>query len=251
MRRTGLSLIEIVITIGVIALLTAVVVTSLRHTRANTRELKDTISLGLTIRDFHAYANDRSGNYPNAGLAHSPESQWFFTPHLPMHLQTGAYFSQMTAWPRVMHHWSGRFEAHWHSVDGYNDLGGTYPPAMGWTPEITLDQNAPTHFLYSLSMLTYPDLWARPGVGPLSMEQISTRCRLVQTSEVAFPSLKGVLLFRHREASGHWLVAFADGSASSRLVADASAPAAPPSGAPDREGVAVLNTVDGYRGRDY
>ncbi|MGD9691488.1 MAG: Tfp pilus assembly protein FimT/FimU [Phycisphaerales bacterium] len=251
MKRSGISLLEVVIALGVIALLTALAITSLRRTRANTRDLRDTVSLGLTIRDFHAYANDQAGNYPNAGLAHTPESQWFFTAHLPPHLQTGAYFSQMTAWPRVMHHWSGRFQTHWHSVDGYNDLGGTYPPTVGWTPEITPDQHTPTLFLYSLSMLTHPDLWARPGVGPLSMEQISTRCRLVQTADVAFPSLKGVLLFRNREASGSWLVAFADGSASARLVADAAPPAAPPSGPPDREGVPVLNTVDGYRGRDF
>lgn len=238
------SLLELLVVVATLSLLTALAIYSLRAAKSGSRDLHDLSNMRLTMVDFAAWSADHDATMPNAGPPGSQGSAWFYREQ-PAHVAEGLYRSQTTAWPRVLHHWMGKAQEYWQSPDGMNDPRGLLVNVTLAGPEF-----APTHYLYSYTMLIEPGAWTFPGAA-LTPETLPERYRYIGTSQITHPGAKGVLLFLHRESLGAWLVAFADGSSRACDPAAATPAAAPPFGPPGARGRAVLPTLDGCRGVDF
>lgn len=250
-RRAGVTLVEVLVALGVIAVLLAISLAAFRRARITANDAKDLSNLRMTMLDFISYCNDHQGAWPNAGL---PDAQdlWFYPPaRSEWRTRIGLYESVAENWPMVLKRWSGASAEHWHSA--YDDFtsGGRIDPSQARAEGRDLF-GVQSKYLYSRTFVTRWDAWTNPGLNVPFEEYARTYFRIVRLSDVVSPSAKGVL--RHDARPGNTDLrhcAFADGSASLRSMRAGRPTAVPPLWGSETPGLPILSTLHGYLGADY
>lgn len=250
--RGGMTLVELTISMIIVALLTAGAIYALRSARARVRTATTVANLGLTARDFLAFAAEHDMIMPNVGLPAAPiVARWYSVgamqgqPPLSADVLASLYWTQTASWPRYFTWWRGSTPDHWYSAAG--------PTA----PEQDPRQGAPiappfdSDLYYSPTMITKPSLWTWPASAMTGWAALAPMYEVVSLAKVRRPSGKGMLTYNKAEALGSICVAFCDGGASERNPADAGPTAQPPNYPPNIRGKAVLHTIDGYLGADF
>ena len=251
MRRTrsGFTIVELLISVAVIAVLVALVMTGLGEARKHVYDVSNCSNLRQTMMDFAMWSDDHAGRMPNPGLPNDPISgESPFYGDVRPHSRPNVYHSVPTAWPRLLYYWRGSTSPAWHSTDGYAPLGVTLDPNhasyAGWS--------LPTRYRYATVMLTSPDVWRSDYPLSLSPAEFMSFYAYVQAASIAYPAEKGVHLHEgaYREES-RWHASFADGSATRVAPGGLHEPSLiPTTTTTTRRGTPVLHTVDGYLGRD-
>ncbi len=199
--------------------------------------------LRLTMRDVASYCEAHDGAMPNFGLPDNPASAARYRSLTRFDdfqtLRAQEYTAIVTRWPSVLEEWLGRADDRWYSDSGPRASG----MVGGHAPE--------SEFRYSLTMVTAPTMWQWPGRTGVPWTDLQRNFEVVKRDRIAFPSRKGVFLFDRGDRRGYWLVAFADGAADERAVADGIPGAQVPWSERVLRGRAVLATINGYLGRDY
>ena len=208
-RRTarGVSLVEVLVTITVIGILTAITIPVLRSMAMRGHDAKNQSSLRSTHQHFRIYANDNDDYFVNAGR---PER-----PGLPIVVDFGPgngwmgfpYLLQKSRWPAVLGNALGEAFPTWHSTHE-----GTIRDRDGRPGNITNPQYVfETSLIYSQAMLADPFRFTSAD----SFHDYSAY-RMVRWSEVSFPSSKGLMIDMARPQKDHNRemrnIAFADGS---------------------------------------
>ena len=250
-RRSAYTLIESLVCVFVVALLSGVLLMSLRAVRTDMTYTKDLMNMGLTSKDFYAYASDHSGQLPNAGLPSEAEAApWFYLRPSSELYRATRYLSHDSFWPLVLYNWSGKTHHHWHASSGPAWSAGHRP--YEWEDvEPRLRAWMPSAFEYGLTMITAPELWSVDAPGVSGFLELVPHYRANGLEQVASPSAKGLLLCRSGARSlTHWLAAFADGHVEEKQISAFREAAMYPLGEPRPPGVPVHTTKDGVRGRD-
>lgn len=250
-HRAAYTLIETLVCVFVVALLTGVLLTSIRSVRGNVTITHDLLNLGLTSKEFVAYSSDRSGRLPNAGLPQDAASAaWFYlSPNDPQYCLT-RYLSHDVFWPLILYDWSGETQRHWHASSGPAWSAGqrTYewddvaPRLRAWMPSA---------FEYAISVMTSEELWEPGRAAASGFGDLLPHYRVVSMEQIRSPSAKGLLLYRRGAGSNtHWMAAFADGRVERREIGAFREAAPYPIGDPQPAGTPVLTTKYGILGED-
>lgn len=237
----GVTLLEVLITVGVAMMLAAIAIPALRAAAMRVHDAKNQSSLRSTHQQFREYANDHDDYFLNAGRPDAPD--------LPVVVDFGPgngwmafpYMTQIIEWPSVASLSFGEAFATWHSThDRAEHEGGREPGGIG-NPRFART----TKFVYSEAMLADPFRFTSAGIaGDFAAH------RRVRWSEVAYASCKGLMFDTARPQSTPSLrmanASFVDGSAEAIDVS------MPPPAVPgvEWEGVTVLATPMGVLGRD-
>lgn len=226
--RAGFSLVELLVAIGVIAVLVAISLPALRGARERSLDTQDLANMRTIVQDMAAWSNDHADVFPNGG--------GMTAPYLTIVRAEGEivgvfdYYEHVGGWIHVL-------RAHF----------GEYSPAWG------VARGYPAKPFYSNAMISDPRLW---DACPTSPDRRWQFARTVSTSETAYPSAKGLLVtggsLGAQVAEQTYSIAMVDGSAA-RYEVDAIlrgaywefcgsrlAGATPP----------VVHTVRGVLGRD-
>jgi prepilin-type N-terminal cleavage/methylation domain-containing protein len=236
--RAGFSLIEILVSMGVIAILISLVVPQLLSARSESQRLLSTSNLRQLHAIVIAYATDHDDQYP----ASYPDTAYPFGPDLMVRYP---YWQIFRTWPGVVHDYLSLHE---------NREIYLSPGAM---KQRIRSSSYETSYRYSTSFVGRPGLWS----GRLS--QAGDEYEVAQRiGAVAFPSSK-TILWDHEPGFGGkplaWMhedlaiatpMAMADGSVSSRTPSEATSPVSNPIVNPVRT-QRLHNTRDGVLGADY
>lgn len=238
----GVSLLEVMVTVAVVGILTAITIPVLRSMAMRGHDAKNQSSLRSTHQHFRIYANDNQDYFVNAGRPKAPG--------LPVVVDFGPgngwmamdYFVQVWKWPAVAALHFGEAFPTWHSTHD-REAPARWQVATGAiaNPQFIKD----TSFLYSRAMLADPYCFAD------GVSASAHRClREVRWSEVAFPSSKGLMVDfarPQRDPTAPFRnVSFVDGSVA---LIDFFAVAPQPPGAA-WVGQPILSTPQGVLGRD-
>ncbi len=244
--RRAFSVIELLVVLTGVVVVTSVVLVSLRGAIGSAQTLRDVQNLSRCIQDFSSWSAEHDGTMLNAGLPGDPAGLWFYG---EPHMVPSSYPSHVSNWPLILSHWSGQHSPHWQSTQGPDTLNGQI--------DLSRYENAPeyhilpTKYLYSLTMVTSPDLWKFPGHGFSDYDEAAPFYELVHSERVRSPSGKGVLVHWARPAQPReWDIAFADGSVRTRHRDELREPGAFWFGDPTIRYAPVLGTLDGYLGSD-
>lgn len=245
MRTRAVTLLELLIALGVVAIVIAIAVPVLRSGMVRAHDAKNQASLRSTHQHFQMYANDRGDSFVNAGPA--------VIPGYPIVVDFGegngrvamGYLVQSWQWTYVAAlHFREAFPT-WHSTHAAR--ADATQPTVPQVGGVTNAQHAaPTAFIYSQAMLAEPRNFT-------SLRAISDPRghRLVRWSEVAFPSSKGLMSDperpRFKKDERRLNVSFVDGSAGLMDYTNA----APPPPETDWPGIPVYATPMGVLGRDF
>jgi len=245
----GVTLVEILVSISVIAVLTGILVTTLAPVKARaaeTKSLSNLRGLGVTMESY-ALAHDSEYPWAEAGalIDPRPELDWQMTTRL---MSTWTLDRAWIWFVRDIAPWDRHFET-WLSP-------GTASPFSENGPFLSFGLLGPGHpsppsYDYSNSFVASPRVWSGEAV---TEEAI----RPVLTSQVAQPSAK-VLMFddvrsylreRQRASFGRPLL-FADGSARALFDGDAMTPVENPlrGSSPNRQ--RYHDTPQGVEGNDF
>lgn len=242
----GFTLVEVLVSIGVVALLIGILVPALAKSMDKSKELGSSVKLRSLGQVFEMYAGRSDGMYP------APVPGKIYTTYAP---DAGTTIS----------HWQAAYQWHWllsetHPWWEYQSMylapGAQRDDATG--PVVTLPSPS---FDYSASFLGHPSIWSGREIGPDEWPRLE---RGVTQSMVRFPASKGMMwdvempylrtpkrhddLLNLREKTP---VLFADQHVASRVPAEAT-PAvfnlAPFASKPVQN---IHNTPDGVFGMDY
>lgn len=263
-RRSGVSIVEVLVAVGVVSVLLSLAFPALLNARARTAEVVSMARTRSIAGDMQAYA-DMASHWPEATSIDafpSPISVSLdredFDPGVlilpwwpqPLHLIADSPWDMALLWPALLSlvtPWEQGIEI-WISpgqVGGSSDNqqdGASFRPYR-------------TSYQYSNSSIASPRLWA--GAAGADESLIAP----TKPSDVAFPANKvlvwdGDLAYLPRpprRVDGHWLhptpMAFADGHAAVHTPADAAAGVANPLN--NNIDTRLHNTPDGVLGRDY
>jgi prepilin-type N-terminal cleavage/methylation domain-containing protein len=237
-HSTGFTLVEMILSITLIAILSALVIPSLSGVRRAARRVADHADLRTHATIMSAYTNDYRDVFP---FTTDPDATYTVRRHPTGYTIEIVYFGGSNSW-------------HWPLLDGYyaEDLRGSTFAANGDDDDYPF-----TSYWYAASFLARPEFWnEETRTGP-------NQWRSNAQGDVAFPSAKGILfnqlsMFPDPDEAIDNLrrvdVAFVDGSV--RAVAwDALSP---PyfrgegnwQGSWFGSGLRVMHTIDGTRGRD-
>ncbi|MBL0921799.1 MAG: type II secretion system protein [Phycisphaerales bacterium] len=248
MTRRAVTLVEMLVAMGIVALLTAVLIVSLRGVRSQATDLQNLSNMRATLVDFVAWSVDHGGVMLNAGLPDSQDGSWYYNGETDLVLRRHFYLAQSIQWPRVLHRWLDATHEHWHATRGPNDLDGDID--LEELADAGQSQWAPSRFAYSATMLAAPESWTYPGRG-WTLDSFAERFERVAMERIRAPSQKGILTYYNAAASEGRMVSFFDGSASFHADADLQAPGANPQAIPPTvRGRPVFDTLDGCRGVD-
>lgn len=241
MKPDAFSLIELLVSIGVIAVLLAITLPALRSAFAaggSTVALSNLRGIAQTI-EMYTQANEHIYPY------HAP-SEWYdvgvYVPGPAGMLSTEDPWAMRYLWATTMHlvaPWPEHYRA-WLSK-GVELREGVEPWGGGRHPS----------YWYACGFFARPEVWSEGS--PISAEEA---IKPVRTHEVSHPSLKA-LMFDHDRAylrspatpEDRRGVLTADGAASLRHDREAAAPLQ--NRVDHREPRVYLDTPDGARGRDY
>jgi prepilin-type N-terminal cleavage/methylation domain-containing protein len=237
------TIIELLVSIGVIGILLAILIPTLASTRARARETKCLSNLRGLGAAMELYTQRFNGKFPFAIGGQKIDTS-------PDH--DGTRFQQIQKnfdiainWPGLMHEVAPWRE--WYST--WVCPGARRKTGEPWSPpdDDPLGPSGPSYWM-SDSFLARPETWS---VGTAPREQL---VRAVSVSDVLFPSAKVLMIDDERahltpkDDRDMFPVLFADAHAKIRRLSEASKP-----------GVNVLtgsstplyDTLDGSRGRDY
>lgn len=249
MRRnvssSAFTLIEVLVTIGVIALLIGLLLPAIAGSMMRARELSSAVNLRSIGQLMETYTAQSRGRYP------APTPEQMYPAHVPNISATMPHWQAADYWPGLFastHPW-------WEYESMYLARGAERfldPPVF------TLPRPS---YVYSSSFLGQPAIWSGDTVDPARFGSLE---RSVTASQVRFPSAKALMwdwelthLKRPPEydETGSLLeetaILFADLHVAAKIPADAS-PGLPntlPFVAHPREN--LHNTPEGVQGRDY
>lgn len=238
----GVTIVEVMITVGIVALLTAITIPVLRSVSMRTHDAKNQTSLRSTHQHFRLYANDNDDYFVNAGR---PIREGY-----PTTVDFGegnaftvmSYYGQVFWWPLVAGSYFQEAFPTWHSTH-VRELPAPRRGIRTWTnPQYAVE----TEFLYSNTMLADPRQFSDDAV-----HDDWRLMKKVRWSEVAYASAKGMMFDNARPQEGAVEilknVVFSDGSV--ELIDFATAVDAPPGAS--WNGTPVLSTPLGVLGRDF
>jgi prepilin-type N-terminal cleavage/methylation domain-containing protein len=261
MPRRAFTLVELLVSIAILAILLSILVTALRSTHLTARSAVDLSNLRQTSYDFAAWSNDHRGRVVNAGWpdARTSEARAYYGSTWNSPTGWGLYLVQQEFWPRVLSSWTGAgLSDHWFSSfreetdqepiviprhAGGLSMGGGGGPSFA---------AARTEYKLGRTLLTQASAWMNPGAAtaPTPVQSLADQ---IQYAEIRHPSSKGILW--HDEwpgaEKGRHHVAFADASVSIRDWREARPTAAPPFLASGEPGEPVDATFNGALGRDF
>jgi type II secretory pathway pseudopilin PulG len=252
--RRGATLIELLVLIGIVAILTVIAITTLRHVRSGQMNARDLNNLRLSGRDILVFAADHDDVMLTTGL---PGDSWFDAAYgttLPPSAVNAVYWGININWNRVLAKHLGQSFDHWQSVHGLRVVDfPTTPGASTYTPPEPGSPGYATglsRFGYSRAFVTSPELWTDP---PLDVNSttISVFFQRVRTSQVRSPAGKGLMIHLDPPTSaGRHHTVFVDGSAAAVPVSQFRETVPRPMGNPLVQGAPVLDTKDGHDGAD-
>lgn len=186
-REGGFTLIEVLVSIAVVAVILTLAVPVFRHARAAARNTKSLSNIAQHAKVFHVYAADWKDAWPNPVR---PDGTWGGEKLGPVGrsmkedsgFATMPYFLQSRAWSHLL------ADAYYNSSPaqdvfyppGYGEIVAQYDPEAQWRGDFS-------PYYYSCTFYTDPAFW-RPETRTGSDQYRATR-----TDEVSFPSRKGVL----------------------------------------------------------
>lgn len=251
LEKRGISFVELLVTIAITTILTALLITAAREVRQRALRTQDQVNVAATLMDFAEWSTGNRNRLPNAGPPGESGADWFYRGRHPS-VEVPLYLGQQTAWPRVLKQHFGNAYAQWHPARGVSDQDGVYNPRIQ-PPDIRYGN--PSEYEYSLTCLVDTGAWLRDGAFG-NDEILREYLRYVRRDEIRFPAAKGLLLYRPPTrgdvTSSPWLVGFADGHASyhsrEELISPPRTPGMllPPSHPP----TPVHSTEGGIAGRD-
>jgi len=260
--RRAVTLLELLVVIAVIGVLIAIGLPILRTVQQSARTAACLANIREVGRAASAYAGEHAGQMPY--LAERK--------HLNNAFNIGAgpegYFEQLWMWPHVLRGYLGEglrpaaCYCPWHPGLGAQTDRSL---ATGQAHQFPDGVAHPSRYHYNSAFYSGPGLWRRPD--PIVD---ASQLRPVQQSSTAHPSVKIVFycaLEYHRfdyddrvrqppswHLSHPTNIVFADGAASGKYMQDALVwddPLANPFLGDGRNGTILLNTLDGYLGRDF
>jgi len=265
------TLIELMVTIGIIALLIAISLPALRGANVSAKRTKAMANLRSTALQFDASASDE-GHYPFRAPGELPPGmedndriptdalivQWWPGEAI---IATSNHFEHEKMWPSILvpdiSEWPTYYE-NWISPGLPTELPD--PDEMFNGPHEDFDAGKLISIRYSNSFVARPEAWNAAERG--SVDRLGS-LRPVSPHEVTFTSSKvmlwdGHLAFlgadRPEMRDGHFdadtPMAFADGHADMKNPLDATAPVDNPLN-DDWKEKTLSDTKDGVHGRDY
>jgi prepilin-type N-terminal cleavage/methylation domain-containing protein len=244
-QRKGVTLLELLVTIGVVAIVVSITIPVLRSVGLKRHDIKNLTSLRSTHQQFREYANDHDDYFVNAGPPAHPGLPTLVDYGEPNGFIHMTYFGQRYWWPMVLATYTREGFPTWHSTHWPPPDDVSEPIVSGYDQPRFIAQSG---FEYSDACISAPAMW-RDGVDHNT--DTSEHYRRVRWSETAHASSKGLLYdaVRPRYEQGKEIrtVVFVDGSAGKH---DFLAPVASPPGAA-RRGVPVAWTPEGILGRDF
>lgn len=260
-RPRGFTIVELMVTIAIIAVLLAIALPALRSVRASAQQGVSLSNLKQNAERFYTHAAGHrtfpvapNGAPPNSGEilinGDSPDLYSFLTfpqgggvtfYYLANFFQWNFYLISLGDEPATTTWYSPSLDAPDPSQEQAHDIGYT----TWWI--------VPSHYIYSQAFMASPGYFRDPDDRDPSM------WRAVRPEETAHPSVKALLFEttsgvkeRHPNmpiAEAPTPIAFADGHVKTRTLADAAAPAPNlPSQVPASP---LLQTPNGFLGRDF
>jgi len=254
--RRGVTLLELIVAIGVVALLLAIALPALRGVRLAARETECLSQIRQTGLLMTSYATDHQGVLPQVGEAQLTRS--FSNAGFWMN-----YFDQQMFWPIALRGYAA-------APDDPHELSCPYADYPVVEDETELDTQFPERavlpvaYWYSSALFTRAQLW-RESDPIVDGSQLLP----VRISEVAHPSAKAAFfeIFGVHRVGGQPYAAFGadfdeqnrpfyrvpvslvDGSASLKTRTELPGPVANPFY--DGDPPTLTNTRDGFLGRDF
>jgi len=241
-RAPGITIVELMVTIGIIAILVGLLVPALRGARVRASEvgaLSDLRQIGVSIQ---LYTQDSGGFFP----FHTPgETYLIGPPDDPIALVNTSQnpWDMSYYWPTHMHR-VAPWEDHYQTWVGRGRSHGTPP----WFDEHTESWLQPGYRM-SNAFIATPGAWG--GSGPAQIRPIAAgRVRHPSAKVLHFDSARAYLPVPTRRRTVHIRgLLFADGSARGELDEDAVSPV--PNELRDREPEIYHDTPGGIHGRDF
>lgn len=236
-RRAGFTVIEVLVCVGVVALLLSLALPSLAKARANSRRSASASNVHQIGTVFSMYAQNSQDRYPavvEGQLYRISEVQWISFP----------YWQVVTTWPGIVYDYLPRDD----TPKVFLSPGSRRGPGLAET--------WPSSYAYSTSFVGSPRLWM-PGAQPMPGYRVAQRM-----SSVVFPSNKALIWDEELgwmnvppsrtgdDLAESTLVGFADGSVRNGIPASASSPVVNPFPHPD-DHQRLHNTAQGVSGRDF
>lgn len=253
----GATIIELLVLIVATAVLTVLVIVTMRGVKESHLAMRDVQNLRLSAADLIAFASENDEVFLNVGEPGSLRFRSLFpaSSGTPADLYGMMFWSLDLSWNGVLAMLTGDAHSHWQSAYGLSptvrpNVPGIplrEPPAPG-SREYAMSLS---RFRYTVTLASKPELWHEPPLS-LGFDTLHMYAANVRLSQVRHPASKGILIHRTPvETLPRHHVAFVDGSASflghDRVVTPASRPVAAESNAP---GAPVQHTRDGHHGRD-
>lgn len=267
----GFTLIELMVTIGIIALLIAISLPALRGANISAKRTKAMANLRSTAQQFDTSANDE-GHYPFRAPGEQPPgmddgnntpSQSLIVRWWPGQsvIATSNHFDHENLWPSILvpeiSDWPTYYE-NWISPGRPSDLPEQEDMLAG--PHREFDPTQLVSIRYSNSFVARPETWNAAERG--TIDRLGS-LRPVSPHEVTFTSSKVMLWDGHlaylgadlpEQRDGHFdsetPMAFADGHADMKNPLEASEPVNNPLN-DARPQKTLTDTKDGVHGRDY
>lgn len=248
-RARGLSLVEILVSIGVVAILVAITLPALSGARVSagrTRMLSNLRGIGTV---FEVYTQTYDGCYP----FHSRTDWYRMSPpdEGPSILRTDDPWAMSINWPSVFHEIAPWRE---HYRSWLND-GRSVSESVPWFGDQVSGVSGTVSYIYTHSFMARPEVW-RPGLAPLTAGEIDRHLAPVRAPEVTSPPLKALCfdadrayLRRAATPQDPRGVLTADGSASLRSAGEGTEPVQ--NRVNDASPRRYHDTPNGVRGRDF
>lgn len=245
MRRRAATIVELLVTVAVVAIVVGITIPVLRTVAMKRHDVKNLTSLRSTHQQFRQYANDHQDYFLNAGLPRRPGYPAAIDYGPGNGFEHISYLGQDTWWPMVLSTYTKEGFPTWHSTHWPPPERGPAHVHAGYTNTRYIAESG---FIYSLACVTDPSLCRDSADASGGFDRYY---QLVRWSTTAHPSSKGMLfdgVSPSRDDRTDWRnVVFVDGSAG---LYDFFSPVASPEGA-RRRGRPVSWTPEGILGRDF